>query len=544
MAQTFPCPNPVCTHAFTPDAVRGAASLTCPRCGLVFDFRSPPGSKPVVPVAKSPVPPPRAAPSKPKLAPVAAPPPPPAPTTVTPTAYPVAQPVVAAPPVARPVGDDNPVGTTFPPPVPDAPAASADLAFDQSSTGAAAGFRRRPPRRKRRGLSGILVGVVAVLALPVICGGLVGAAGWYLGYFQGESVQDIPDVPDPAAAGNFTYRKPGPAWQQDKDLQLKLKLHFAMKRAQPDDHFALYFRDYKTRSPSEAELREEAVTRLKAYLPETPEMELRPAGDKATLGGRPARVLDFVGADDKSVLMNGECYFLTFQGYAYWFFTWGPASEVDAIKPEWEKVRQGFNLGNNRPGWQETPRVTEVARSSSGSKLRYQLNAVKGLWKAEALDTVETRAQFDKADLVLVGTYPGDPKATVRAASSTTAQVVILEDKPKELPDAIATARAFLLERLKGKSEGGEYTYPNTKVDFVQDKTLRSIDDPIGKGMAKGQVLKLLVENDKDRYRFVVLRVMNLPQGVVVLWMECDNRFRDYWDPEFMALLETFEFTK
>ena len=201
-------------------------------------------------------------------------------------------------------------------------------------------------------------------------------------------------------------------------------------------------------------------------------------------------------------------------------------------------------LGNNRSGWQETPRVTEIARSSSGTKLRFQLKPVKGLWKAEPLDSAEARATYEKADVVLIGTYPGDPKATVKAVSSATAQVVILDDKPRELPDAIKTARQFLLDREKDKREGGDFTYPNTKIDFVQDKTLHNIDEPIGKGLAKGQVQKLLVENDKDRYRYVVLRIMNHPEGIVMIWLECDNRYRDYWDPEFMAILESFEFTK
>jgi hypothetical protein len=120
---------------------------------------------------------------------------------------------------------------------------------------------------------------------------------------------------------------------------------------------------------------------------------------------------------------------------------------------------------------------------------------------------------------------------------------VILDDKKGlELPDAVNAARDFLLERQKDKREGGDYTYPNTKIDFVQDQSIRAIDEPIGTGQTKGRVQKLVVENDTDRHRYVVLRVANHPQGVVVLWLECDNRYRDYWDPEFMALLESLQF--
>ena len=37
------CPNPTCTHVFAADAIKGAESLTCPRCGTTFQFRAPDG---------------------------------------------------------------------------------------------------------------------------------------------------------------------------------------------------------------------------------------------------------------------------------------------------------------------------------------------------------------------------------------------------------------------------------------------------------------------------------------------------------------------
>jgi hypothetical protein len=492
-----------------------------------------------VPISGSPVPPPRSAP--PKQKPAAAPP-------AAPT-IPVAMPVYNSPPATASAQEltadaDNPFAAAFNTRKADDASSSMDLAFEPGSTGSAAEFRRNRPRRKRRGPSLLLIGLVAVIAVPVFCGGLGTAVAWYLRVFQGgDSGLGIADVPDTSGQLNFNFRKPGDPWQQDKDLQVKMKLHFAMKRTKPDDNFALLGRDYKTRTPSEAELREEALTRLKTYLPDSLETETKPASDKTHLGGQPARVLEFSGMDEQNVLMNGECYMLTYQGYAYWFFTWGPASERDAIQPEWDKLRKGFTIGNNRAGWTETGRATEIARNSSGSKIRFTLKPVKGLWKTEPLDNEDVRAHYEKADLVLIGTYPGEPKTQVKASTSATAQVVVLDDKPNAtLVDAIKTARDFLLEREKDKREGGDFTYPNTKIDFVQDKTLHNIDDPIGKGLGAGQVQKLLVENEKDRLRYVVLRIVNHPSGTVMLWLECDNRFRDYWDAEFMELLGTLEF--
>ena len=40
MPDGFRCPNPTCSHLFTPAAVKGVAALKCPRCGSEFQFRS------------------------------------------------------------------------------------------------------------------------------------------------------------------------------------------------------------------------------------------------------------------------------------------------------------------------------------------------------------------------------------------------------------------------------------------------------------------------------------------------------------------------
>ena len=95
MATTLPCPNPSCTQVFSQEALRGAASVTCPKCGMIFQFR----------VVKSTPAPPRApaAPAPPPLAPRAA-----APSKAAPagTAPPVAQAVPVGPPqypVAQPI---------------------------------------------------------------------------------------------------------------------------------------------------------------------------------------------------------------------------------------------------------------------------------------------------------------------------------------------------------------------------------------------------------------------------------------------------------
>jgi hypothetical protein len=505
-------------HVFTPDHVKGAARLTCPRCGSVFDFRA----KGVNSTAA-------------KSQATAKPPAPPGPIGEAPP-IPVAVPVASTIPVAMPV-----LQVATPPATQGNDPTFADLgSFAQIGANGATSYRRRPARRGIRRWA--VIGGIVVVALALLTAGIAIAAGRWMGF----SLPRIGGVVSESSwewpQGNCAYRSPGEAWKQDKALQVKLKAYHAMRREGPDTNLALAFRDYKTRSPSEAELREQVLAHLRSLLPEALETEMKD-GEGALLRGQPAWVLAFAGQDEHHVPMTGECYMSAHQGYGYWFFTWGPELERATIEQEWRRAREGFSLGTNRNGWQETSRETYTVHESAAAKVSYTLKPVKGLWKKEALDNAAARALYANADMVLIGTYPGEPKSQVKAGTSATAQVVILDDKKGlELPGAITAAGDFLLERQKDKRDGGDYTYPNTKIDFVQDKSIRSVDDPIGSGTAAGRVQKLLVENDRDRYRYVVLRITNHHQGLVVLWMECDNRYRDYWEPEFVALLETLQF--
>ena len=102
MPQGFACPNPACTHTFPPEAVRGAASLTCPRCGTVFRFRAAaPGQ--AGPAPRKPFGPPTPAPQTRKLTPRAKRDMPPA-TVVR---------VVAVPVAPGPHGDSPGISRTF-----------------------------------------------------------------------------------------------------------------------------------------------------------------------------------------------------------------------------------------------------------------------------------------------------------------------------------------------------------------------------------------------------------------------------------------------
>src|SRR5215469_2950525 len=125
MPQGFACPNPVCSYAFPPETVKGAANLKCPRCGCVFRFRAA-TPDPAAPAPRKPVGPPTPAPPTRKPAPAAA-----LPVNVEPVNVEPAGPAVSVP-VAAPVAPAVPPG---------------DLVFEDTAAIAAPRRRRRPGRR-------------------------------------------------------------------------------------------------------------------------------------------------------------------------------------------------------------------------------------------------------------------------------------------------------------------------------------------------------------------------------------------------------------
>src|SRR5439155_1659364 len=55
MSNRYPCPNPICTYEFDPEQLAGAASVTCPKCGIVIQLRAQPAAATVTAPAAVPL---------------------------------------------------------------------------------------------------------------------------------------------------------------------------------------------------------------------------------------------------------------------------------------------------------------------------------------------------------------------------------------------------------------------------------------------------------------------------------------------------------
>lgn len=485
MPNTFPCPNPTCSHVFPPEAVRGTAVLACPRCGSTFQFR-PAGAKP-------------APPARPAKRPAAkgAPPAPPSPavpaTAVTPPA-----PVPLAMPVAEPAAPaEDPHAALAPPPDFVAP----HLARHRGS--------------RRRGIAPyVFLGVAAVL---LVAFGVVGwlARGWL---FPGNPTADN----EPAPGGvhesrmyNYRFQYPPAPWKLDAPTKLGLRTNMAFRRTDPNAWLALLTADYKDRTPTDAEMVDEGVRRLKAYFKDSLEWEQKPDGE---LAGRRAQRLEFVGQVN-SVDVSGAAYLLAYNGVGYWFVTWAPTASKDVVADDWDALRAGFALGKEREGWAVKP---PKQLTLTGAKAPYTLRYVEGVWEKQD----DPSAYDADADRALLGHDQAEPQD---ADKNGTALVLLLPGQ-EGLKAAVRAARDHLLAQEKK-------LYPECTLEEADAKPPAGDRPPDRVGNRDGRVVKLRLKIPDANDHFVYLAVVPGPGHVLVVQCECDLRRRVYWEVNFTQLV-------
>jgi hypothetical protein len=465
MHSPFPCPNPACTHTFSPDSVKGTSSLVCPKCGMVFPFASPAAKKP--------------APRK-------------SPPTLSKTAVPIAQ------PIAAPAFDfDSTPETAIPP-------------------------SRRKGRRRRQRLAGWILTLLMGIFVPALA---VWGGMWALYFLKNQSDSD--DVGPATEMHNARFSWPGKPWTRDKDIQRRFNVHIGMKSPEHDNRMALLFKDYKDRRPSDAEMLDDAVGKLRAYFKGL-EWEPPSKDGQMRMAGHSAQVLQFQGDDSDYVTFNGECYMLAFRGYGYWFFTWAPLGELErdgeAIRAEWARLRNGFSLlDDKRKGWKEKPRETIIV---AGKKAKYSLAYLKGLWTREVSDDEDPQI-----DLLLRGQEP-DPERKPLGGKAAMVQALVLPPQA-DLLSAAAAALTYVKQREMN-------LYERTVWETIRDKH-GEIDREAPIGTEPGHLTKLHAKCTEDLERFLSIAVVNRPDGVVVLVGDCLWERRDFWDQEFTALFKTFK---
>jgi hypothetical protein len=384
--------------------------------------------------------------------------------------------------------------------------------------------RRRRPRTQ---WLPIIIGIIVVLVASSLVGYTIYMAPTWLASVTPEDDETSPDALK--KTGNFGMTVPR-GWRHDKDLG-KMGANLGMSRSNPRSHLAIRYWDYKTRTPSDAELLADILKKLRPYFHsfeyQTPFTDKR-RGRTGELDGEEAIVFRFQGTDKSSeTVMDGEVYMLSRRGYAYWFVTWGPQGD-ERLKQIWETARERFKFANDREGWRPRKQESETFRDAD---LGIQINYIKGLWEAET-----NPKDYDTAcTLALKGFEPSRDEETGKlrpdrfAGRLATVQVLTLENKA-DLQAAYQAALEYITKKHKT-------LYPDTKIELDKKANTNTILNEVG--AFRGQISRLRVQLTPDNEKFAMLAVVNQAKGDVVVYCECSYDRRDFWDREFLNLLET-----
>jgi len=332
--------------------------------------------------------------------------------------------------------------------------------------------------------------------------------------------------------GNFTITVPK-EWKSDDTLLSRFRANLAQTRSKPRGHFVLRYRDFQQRLPTDGELFDDALKRLRAYFPQVEYLnpfDQENKGRTSELGGEPALMFAFSAADASQVPMKGECHMLAHRGYAYWLFFWGPEEFHEMLADQFAGIRARFKLYDDREGWKPSPRKTDVIR---GQTVAFQANYAKEVWKNEtqAKDADPAAEELLRGFEAVEDETTGQSRVERLAGKSAEILVLVLPTAP-DLPSAVKAAKEYIRKRAVDSN-------PDAKIEPAVDAA--SGKGAVGRevGAFPGQVDRLRVILGPDTEKFGLLAVARRPEGVLVVYGECKWDRRDYWQQEFEAFLET-----
>ena len=537
MSKTIPCPNPICTHAFSLADLQAASQLLCPKCGFRMAGKGAASTKPAAtprPKADATLPPTRIAP-KPPAAPVtppaASPVPAQAPSKLV-MATPVPAPTAAQPILATAV-------TAAPPAPPTAATVRGEESISEGSFfnpgfDAPSGPLLRSSQRKKKGGGGKKL-FVAVLAIGIAVSAVVIGVGFLVFFVLGGGDTGIRTAAAPEGTvynGNLRNAKGELEkayklvlnkndWAPDNEISASCKAHAAWKNKEQEFWFAILIKDYGMFKPRDADMLRFGIDKLKGHFGDT--LELAAKGEPPKIGELPAQKLKFTG-QVKAAKWIGDCIMFFKDGIAYWLFMCSPdPGVVDQFAAELPE--KNFFVVTERRGWREQPVPMETWTSING---KLAVTTPKEMW-----DKHNAKNEDEKGELLLFGRYQKEKEKD----NTKNAQVLIFAlDPQKDLQEAMKAARDYLEKKqLSGENNG----YKIVSADAQGDG---GIVDNVGN--RRGRLIDLKLQFNDEPKRYYLLAVLNEPDSAYGILCECTWESRQIWRQEFLELLRTLNVKK
>jgi len=516
MPHQLPCPNPTCVHQFGATEVQSVTTLTCPRCGQVFQFRpqengsAKSAMKPMpAPVGTQAAPVSQGQPSLPVAVPIKS----------------VASAVLAAAPASTPSASV----AVFDGPAQPSPTAGA---FDvRSSEGEP--LLRSIVRRPRRRWTRVLVPFNAIIvAVGIVGGGIWAISTYFLPQQVKPPTKDVWNVQVEVRNQKNAMEKacrvilPKKSWSTDTELRQGLAVATAFRFKDPDDSARTYWcaihaKDYGYYRPRDAELLRVGIDCLDKHFGETLETEAKI--EPAKLGKVDVQRLTFKGRVT-SVIWWGDMYVFTQHGIGYWLFIAAPTrDEAREGFKEFQGDTKGLVLETARGGWreQDPPRDTFL-----GTEKMVTASAPEGLFAKHADPTVEDEHGL----LLLYGRKEKDNRKI--------AHVLVLSlDKAGDLKQSFKAARDYI--EADKKKDGQDYKLALALEERDGQGESGIAEDFAGQRGRIGEYKLLLGEETK---RYILIAAINQGGKTFVVRCECAWESRSIWRQDFLDFLGVLRF--
>ena len=370
---------------------------------------------------------------------------------------------------------------------------------------------RAPAKRSR----GPIYAAVGVVALVLIAFGVVAVAT----FSKRPPATASTSTPEFRKTDlNFAFRTPPAEWATDSAAQNAVLANvFAYKRTDPVAWVALSARDYGQVVPRPSELRDKVQNQLAAGFDHAPaDLTATPV----EWGGHKADRYPFRGIyRPTGETCVGDCFVLSHQGIAYWFYSWCPESAETNASASIAAVRDGFRTLGLRDKWKPT---AAAGQTFAGRAVGYQLADPERIWAKPK--GKEPTTEDPSADLFLEGTL----KSRERGDLKPRAEVVVLVLESAANP--MAAGREYVERRYRMRhSDAGN------PVEFAE-QTGEPEGDPPAESAGPGvpSVRLKMTVGDADSFRsadkLVVLSAVAAGGKVVVAEASCPWKERAVWE--------------
>ena len=346
MASGFPCPNKSCNYSFQIEAMQGVQSITCPNCKKTFATRKPNKSGP-------------ASPSK--------------------------VPIVSPPNIVNVVEDNQ------------------GLVFESKSEIKPSFTPEKKTPSKKKKSNGLTISQVFLLGFVVFFISVSFAAFYIIGLpllkkeIRNESNQQSEGSSELIDSEFFTF-KPYNSYTKDQKLAQSLQTKFAYT-GKAKDIWLMYYKDFKTRNPTNTEMHQEMISRLKLFLPKNLEWEEK--ADETEIGKVPFKKFGIEGSKEDSSAWVGDCYSSNINGVFFLIICLAPIDSKDSVEESWGKFNQGLAIKTNaKVDWKPTPRKTRLVNVE---KLKITVTVPESLWAPQDVKDYDTAPES-----VFIGKNPSD----------------------------------------------------------------------------------------------------------------------------------------